>query len=211
MKPLALTGQKFGRLFVTGHAVNKSRKTFWHVRCDCGVARIVMGTHLRRGNTTSCGCKGRETLNKRNVTHGFTGTKTYVCWQNMRKRCQDSRNVAFEYYGGRGITVCERWRKFENFLQDMGVQPPGLTIERIDNNAGYSPGNCKWATYLEQSSNSRKSRLLTSQGMTLTMRQWDKKLGRSEGRVALRLRRGWSVRRALEEPCTMPTEEGSFA
>ena len=135
----------------------------WLCACVCGEIRPVRMRSLISGHSSSCGCKHRERvvalMSQVRTTHGMSGkatkTRTYRIWANMKSRCGNPRIPAFKNYGGRGIEVCERWKSFENFLSDMGECPTTLTIERVNNDLGYEPSNCRWATMAEQGKNRR--------------------------------------------------------
>lgn len=162
-----LTGHKYARLTVLEMVWGGRGGSSVRCRCDCGKEVTSLAYNVRNGNTRSCGCLSTEARIERgliqapimgaaNRTHGMTGTKTYVAWQEARKRCHSPTNQRYEYYGARGIVVCDRWRdSFENFLADMGECPIGLTLERLDNYKGYEPGNCVWATKEHQAQNKR--------------------------------------------------------
>ena len=159
-----MTGQRFGRLTVTEFAFTKhyggsGRHTHWRCQCDCGEQTIVSRTNLMNGSVASCGCV-RFANNAANATrHGHkrgSGSPTYKSWYAMRQRCNDPNQIGYAKYGGRGVTVCERWSQFENFLADMGTRPPGHTLDRFPDPAGnYEPSNCRWATPLQQRHNRR--------------------------------------------------------
>jgi hypothetical protein len=134
-------------------------------------------------------------------THGASGnhrpTLTYRCWANMIQRCTNPRRALYRTYGGRGITVCERWRRFENFLADMGEQPTEMSLDRIDNNGNYEPGNCRWATRAEQSRNTSRNRMLTFNGVTQCAADWAAAVGIPWPTIHRRLKDGWPIERVL--------------
>ena len=156
-----LTGMTFGKLTVLERDNNKPRKKnspiYWLCRCECGNICSVSGTRLRFDETKSCGCYRKEFAKK----HGMKGTKIYQTWADMKARCYNPKHKEYPRYGGRGIKVCERWHKFENFYEDVSKLPhfneDGYTLDRIDVNGNYEPGNVRWATKKQQANNMRRN------------------------------------------------------
>lgn len=141
--------------------------------------------------------------------HGMARTKIYKLHQGMLDRCRDETNAGYENYGGRGITACDEWLSFENFYRDMGEPPEGMSLDRVDNNKGYSKENCRWATSLEQQNNTRATRLLTHNGKNLSISQWSKLLGVSRNRIRTRLAKGLSIEQALDMKKIKPIKQAS--
>jgi len=153
-----ITGRKFGRWLVVSLLPERSPdgKSLWLCRCDCGTQRGVCGTSLRIGHSASCGCLRREKSKKRLTTHGMSETRAYRTWTNMQQRCFNPRHDKYSYYGGRGIGI--GWQSFEEFYADMGDAPPGMSLDRIDNDDDYRPGNVRWATPAVQAANRRPTK-----------------------------------------------------
>ena len=180
-----IRGNVYGLLTVLEFA-GLRRQSFWTCLCKCGSITTVRGNNLRHGAVKSCGCL-------RSNQGGGHETPEYDSWRNMKARCYSPRYHGYHLYGGRGITICERWRtSFVNFLADMGPKPfPEATIDRYpDQNGPYSPENCRWATRLEQGQNTRKVRLLTYNGETMCLRAWARRLGITHRTLTLRINRG---------------------
>ena len=158
MKANNLFGRSFGRWTVTGQFVTDGKKRRWPCRCTCGNEKLILSDSLVAGRSLSCGCLRVEGILDRVTTHGMTHTPLYRIWGGMISRCSNPRVKCYDSYAGRGIGVCDEWKSFENFYRDMsdGYQI-GLTLERKDNNKGYEPNNCVWATRAEQSRNRRPS------------------------------------------------------
>ena len=183
------TGDVFGKWTVTEFSHTdkhtSGNRTFWMCRCICGTAKVVCVSNLLAGKSTSCGC-ARGTS-----THAMSSTITYKSWQAMKDRCLCTGAFSYSRYGGRGITVCDRWKdSFENFYKDMGDRPSDKhSIDREDNDAGYSPTNCRWATSAEQANNKSTNRQLTYNGITMNLGQWAKKLNIDRTTLRDRLKR----------------------
>ncbi len=175
-------------------------------QCSCGKEKVIPNHALRKGYTKSCGCLAIEALQiNSSPKHGHCRrqmrSKTYCCWRGMIKRCIYPKDKRFHHYGGRGISVCDKWRhSFAAFLSDLGECPPGLTLERLNNSKGYEPGNCVWATRTVQNRNKRTNRILTVRGVTACFSELCLLFQVPEHRVRSRLKRGWSVERAFFTP-----------
>lgn len=153
----------------------------------------MQGSTLKNGTSVSCGCYSRE----RSITHGMDGTPTYNTWAHMLTRCRNPKHKQFSHYGGRGISVCERWEKFENFFEDMGMKPEAMSLDRIDNDGNYEPSNCRWATSKQQNRNQTNTKFAIIDGMKIAMAELAEQHKVSRRRLAARLRRGLSIEQAL--------------
>ena len=175
-----------------------------YCRCVCGNTVLAKPHELRTREKTSCGCWKKQVLGENSKTHGRANSRTtgyanrtYGIWQAMRDRCSNPNRKDYHRYGGRGISVCARWQSFEVFLADMGEAPTNLTLDRKDNDKGYSPENCAWATRNQQSYNSTRVVYVEHGGETRSLTQWQQKMGVKTYQYYRRLKKGWSVKEAL--------------
>lgn len=175
-----ITGRRFGRLTVISFDHDDPhRNSYWLCECDCGNKTVVTRGGLTSGNTTSCGCYNRERVSESTRTHGLSRTPLYKVWRDMRTRCENENNIAYHRYGGRGIEVCDEWKKFDNFKDwalDAGYNK-GLTIDRVDNNSGYTPTNCRWVDWDTQGNNRSTNHIVEYNGHRHNIMEWAKILG----------------------------------
>lgn len=197
-KLIDLSGQKFGKLHVRGrwgYVQRNTKQPTWLCKCDCGAFRIVLGAHLRNGTTQSCGCL----VGKTQAGHRMTKTPTHNSWRGMIERCSNPKNSHFPRYGGRGISVSSTWKKFENFFADMGLRPPGHSLDRINNDLGYFKENCRWAAPKDQSRNTSRSVKISFQGSTKCLADWATDIGITPSALSVRIKR-WGIERAMTTP-----------
>lgn len=181
-----LQGKRFGRLVVT-----EWESGAWRCQCDCGGSKLASSNHLERGQIRSCGCLRPK--------HGGKGTRTYAIWRGIIDRCTREKHRNWADYGGRGITVCERWRSFPNFLADMGEAPSWGTVDRRDNSGNYEPGNCFWAGRKAQARNTRRNIVIIYDGRSQSLSAWAEEFEANYWLLHSRYRLGWSPERMFED------------
>lgn len=213
-------GSRFTRLIIIrslpGLSSQKSRQ--WLCLCDCGNKTVADSTRLKKKKKMSCGCLARQMVGDRNRTHGLSKTSIYYRWKAMLERCNKPDHPAYHNYGGRGIAVCKRWLRFENFFEDMGFPPSGLTLDRVDNNKGYSKKNCRWASMKDQANNTRrvfnkkppkekKKRAGAAQRIDgRTIAEWATLNGIKACTIYSRLKKGCNPSVAVSKPTLQPNE-----
>ena len=192
-KRIDLTGVRFGRLVVVSFShICKSGQAVWFCKCECGKVIKREAENLKNRISPSCGCRYR-------TAGGRSKSATYASWLAMMHRCENPKRQFFYRYGGRGIGVCERWRKFENFYADMGDRPSGTSLDRINNEGNYEPRNCRWATPTEQANNKSRSLRFCYNGIEDNARGWSRRLGIKYSVLKDRIYRGWSFERAITQ------------
>lgn len=211
-----LIGKKFNRVTVLSFdSKTKNYLTVWNCVCECGKFFKTRAVRLKGGTCRSCGCLAREISSKVHKTHGESvgenrsGTVEYICWRGIIQRTSDPNFKWWHRYGGRGIKVCDRWKKFSNFLDDMGRKPSNkLSIERINNDGDYCPENCKWATIFEQSRNKRSNRIYELNGVKMNIVDWGKMSGISYQVLSARInKQGLSFKEAMKKPLYKHTKK----
>lgn len=183
----------------TAMPVRHLNKTLWQCICDCGRIVIVAPSALLAGKRQSCGCTKSKRQSERNTIHGKSKSPVFNSWRGMVDRCTNKNTSHFSHYGGRGISVCDRWRSFSNFYADMGDRPDGMTLDRIDVNGNYEPCNCRWASKVVQATNQRTNVLLSRGGVTKPVSVWASELNIRATTIYGRLRRGWPPEKALSK------------
>lgn len=201
-----ITGKVFGRLVVVSYHRKIKQNHYWLCQCCCGEVKSIRSGSLKSGFSESCGCLFRELSSKRNSTHGGTRrngiiTPEYLAWAQMKSRVYNKKLDGYKNYGGRGVTICDRWLKFENFIADMGKKPsPKHSIDRKDNNGNYEPDNCRWATRKEQARNKRNNHIIVYGEESMTVVQWAERIGVSNYALYNRIRLGWPIEDILNKP-----------
>jgi hypothetical protein len=200
-KFIDLTGKRFGKLTVLGETPKTKKYIIWLCLCDCGKETSVSVANLANGHTRSCGCLQSEITKKRNVTHNMRHTRIYYIWTTMKARCSNSRSSNRSIYFDKGIRFCDKWGTFEGFYEDMkDGYADNLSIDRIDNDKGYSKDNCRWATATEQANNTSANRIVEVDGNSDTLANTCRAYGVNYHTVRQRLRYGWSIEDAVKKP-----------
>lgn len=201
-----ITGHVFGRLTVIErNGISREGQAAWRCLCECGTTKTIAGYSLRRGDSASCGHPRHRNPRK---THGLSGTNIYDVWRGIKKRCENKTNKNYHNYGGRGISLCERWHSFAAFHEDMGPRPNGYTLDRINNNGNYEPGNCRWTTWAVQAQNKRCAHWIAYNGETKSLTEWSKELSIPISTLNERLRRGWSIEKTIRVPLRKTKRKG---
>lgn len=199
-----MTGERYGRLTVIRlDGRDKRGLCMWLCECDCGNTKVLNGSEIRRGNVRSCGCLNRELARERFTKHGYSRTKIYSEWKKMIQRCKGNNAYNCRNYTQRGIKVCDLWTNdFQAFLDYVSQLPhydePGYSLDRIDNNGNYEPGNVRWANDTEQANNRTNNVYITYEGETRSMSEWARILGMSYDKLTWRIRSGWSIEKAFQ-------------
>jgi hypothetical protein len=193
-----MSGQRFGRLVAISPAdrplMAADSCKRWLCECDCGHRKLISGARLRAGRIESCGCLYRS------KNHGMSGLREYRIWRGMLHRCNSPSNIGYHNYGGRGISVCERWMEFSNFHADMGSPPTSKhTLDRINGDGNYEPNNCRWADRATQSRNGRRARTISANGRAMCIKDWSDTLGVNYQTMRTWLRRGRTIEQIIAE------------
>lgn len=209
-----IIGNKYGRLLVESFAyINTSGQSYWNCRCDCGNIKTIRSSHLKSGSVQSCGCLASELASKRaqkifvgkgyNIKHGGTKTRLYRIWAGMKQRCNYKKAINYNLYGARGVTVCDEWLNDFGIFRDWALShgyDDSLTIDRISNDMGYFPENCKWSTRSEQQNNRRCAHIVVHNGIKKTITEWCEKTGVPRNTVYTRIIHGWNPEIAIIKP-----------
>jgi hypothetical protein len=195
-----LTGQKFNKLTVTGPSYTVGRRQYAPCVCDCGNTKDIRIDHVLRGHTVSCGCKNQDKAKRGHDGFREKCHPLRQLWGAMKARCFDEKHPSYYLYGAKGVTVCERWLTFENFVEDMAPRPAGTSLDREDGNGPYCKENCRWATATEQGRNKSNNRLVTLYGMSKPVTFWAEVSGTPSKTIYARLDRGWNEKKAVFTP-----------
>lgn len=192
-----MIGQRFGKVKVLELVKLKPGLTHCLCLCDCGNRFIAWANNVRNGHTKSCGCLVVEKQLESHFIHGKSKSRAHKIWRHLKERCENKNSKSYPRYGGRGIKICPKWNNFEKFYADMGDPPPGMSIDRIDNNGNYGPLNCRWANAKTQANNRRSNLIFTVNGITGNLTQLCSIFEKKYTKVLQRLYRGWDINKAL--------------
>ena len=213
-KFIDLTGQRFGRLTVERRGETVNARTYWVCLCDCGTEKPIYASSLRSGVVQSCGCLHKEAISKINYKHGFSQTALYKVYTSMVQRCENKKHPSYKDYGARGISICDEWRQdrmtFINWAMSNGYAE-GKSIDRIENDKGYYPSNCRWTDDKTQANNKRSNRLITIGETTKTLSEWLEVSGVPRRTFYERVEAGWSEAEAITKPLRKVRTQGQQA
>lgn len=196
-----ITGHRNGMLVAVSFAYKKNNRQYWKFKCDCGNYKIIERQNATNGNTKSCGCSTVKFRTQSKRFHGKSKSLIYKTWNGIMQRCTNKNHVAYKYYGGCGIRVCDRWKSFENFYADMGDKPDGMdSIDRINTNGDYEPSNCEWSTNIKQGRNTKRNRVIEYKGDRMCISEIAEKYNINQKTIISRLNAGISVEDAIETP-----------
>lgn len=196
-----IQGQRFNNLTVLNLSDKTNRGFWWICKCDCGNEVRVLGSNIIRGHSKSCGCIRAKASSDSHYKHGMINTRIYKIWVGIKTRCTDVNSRPYKNYGGRGITICDKWMMFEGFYEDMGSgYSDNLSIDRVDNNKGYSKENCKWSTRIEQANNVRNNHIVVVDGITDTLANMSRRYNINYKMAAQRIKLGWDIDKVFKTP-----------
>jgi hypothetical protein len=196
-------GQKYGKWKVIKRAGKQGKQPTWLCVCECGNEGIVPSYNLKAGRSTNCGCVRKETLRKMNTTHDHSGSRIHNIWMGMKFRCYNTSGMNYKDYGGRGIEMCEEWKEEFTSFYEWSIENgynDDLTIDRKNNDLGYTPSNCHWTDRKKQANNQRKNHYIKYMGEVKTLAEWCEQLNLNYSTIKRRIYRGWDVEKAFSTP-----------
>jgi hypothetical protein len=200
MKKIEMVGKKYNMLTVMLDVGYSHGQQSYLCSCDCGNKLVIAGQRIRNGQSKSCGCLARKQTSQRHKTHGLSKTPEYRAWAKIKMRCTNPNDPNFYRYGGRGVGMCDEWyNSFEQFYKDLGKRPNGMSLDRIDNNQGYSKDNCRWATPQQQAANRELSIVIDYDGKSMCLKEWSRHINRPYTTMLSHYKKGYSINQILRK------------